>query len=81
METKKILKLPENFSFASLVPVGIIYITIGLLFAIIYAIFYHWSAFTLFSPGFYVVAFSWPFQLPAFFTDFQLYGLAGKQLF
>ena len=81
MEIKKYFTIPKTFTFSSLVPLGILYIIIGLLFAIIYAIFYHWSAFTLFSPGFYIVAFSWPIQLPGFILDFQLYGVAGKQLF
>ena len=61
-------------------PFAIIYFVIGLVFAVIFAIFYHWPPLSLFSPGFYVVALSWPIQLPGFIWDFQYYGLAGKTL-
>ncbi|MCL4367070.1 hypothetical protein M1563_02785 [Patescibacteria group bacterium] len=56
------------------------YFFIGLLFASLYALFYHWSAFSFFSPGFYMVLLTWPAQLPGFFADFQYYGFAGKTL-
>lgn len=59
---------------------AIIYFIIGLLFAIIYALFYHWTTLAFFSPGFYVVILSWPLQIPGFLADFQTFGLSGKTL-
>lgn len=58
----------------------VVYITIGMLFAIIYALFYHWPSLSFFSPGFYVVILTWPFQLPGLIIDFQYYGFSGKVL-
>lgn len=60
--------------------IAIIYFLIGLVFAILYALFYHWPPLSFFSPGFYAVILTWPFQTFGFFTDFQYYGLAGKTL-
>jgi hypothetical protein len=60
--------------------VAILYFIVGIVFASAYATFYHWSFFSFFSPGFYVVVFTWPFQIPGFFSDFQIYGFAGKTL-
>lgn len=59
---------------------AIIYFILGLIFASIYAIFYHWPPLSFFSPGFFAVVFTWPVQLPGLFYDFQIYGLAGKTL-
>lgn len=56
------------------------YFVIGLIFAVVYALFYHWPPLSFFSPGFYVVLLSWPIQLPGFLSDFQFYGIAGKTL-
>lgn len=61
--------------------IAVIYITIGLFFAIAYALFYHWPPLAFFSPGFYAVVFTWPIQIPGFFYDFQTYGWAGKILY
>jgi len=58
--------------------IAILYFVVGIIFAISYALFYHWPALSFFSPGFYAVVLTWPFQLPGFFFDFQYYGLAGK---
>lgn len=58
----------------------IVYFITGILFAFIYAWFYHWGFLSLFSPGFYVVVLTWPFQIPHFIIDFQQYGFAGKVL-
>lgn len=58
----------------------IIYFIIGIIFASIFAIFYHWPPLSFFSPGFFVVAFTWPIQLFGFISDFQIYGLTGKTL-
>jgi hypothetical protein len=60
--------------------IAIIYFVIGMVFAIFYALFYHWELFAFFSPGFYMVVLSWPFQIPGFLADYQIYGLAGKVL-
>lgn len=59
---------------------AIIYFIIGILFAIFYALFYHWSALSFFSPNFYIVALSWPLQISGFLADFRYYGFAGKML-
>jgi hypothetical protein len=61
--------------------VAIFYFTIGLFFAVCYALFYHWTLFSFFSPGFYMVILTWPIQIPGFLADFQQYGWAGKVLF
>lgn len=60
--------------------IGILYFVFGFFFAIFYALFYHWEAFGFLSPGFYMVAITWPFQLPGLIFDFQIYGMAGKVL-
>ena len=56
------------------------YFVIGLIFAISFAIYYKWTAFSYFSPGFYMVLLTWPIQLPGIFFDFQQFGWAGKVL-
>jgi len=58
----------------------IIYFMVGLIFAAIYAVFYHWPPLSFFSPGFFSVVFTWPIQLPGFLVDFQIYGFPGKTL-
>jgi len=57
-----------------------IYFVLGLIFALGYAYFYHWTPLSVFSPPFYGVLLSWPFQLPGLIWDYQYYGLAGKVL-
>ncbi len=64
-----------------IISVAIAYFVIGLVFAIIYAIFYHWPPLSFFSPGFYAVLLTWPIQLLGFISDFQYYGFTGKTLF
>lgn len=59
---------------------AIIYFLTGLVFAVTYAWFYHWGPLSYFSPGFYFVVATWPFQIIGFITDFQTYGLTGKIL-
>jgi hypothetical protein len=73
------MKLPSNWE-KKLSTVGIVYFIIGIVFAIAYALFYHWEFFSFFSPGFYAVVLTWPFQIPGFFIDFQTFGFAGKTL-
>lgn len=63
-----------------LATIAIIYFIVGLFFAIMFAVFYHWPTLSFMSPGFYIVLLSWPLQLPGFILDFQVYGLAGKTL-
>ena len=58
----------------------ILYFFIGIVFTIIYALFYHWSALSFFSPGFYTVVISWPLQVKGFISDFSYYGFSGKVL-
>jgi len=58
----------------------VIYFLLGLIFATIFAFFYHWPPLSFLSPGFYAVTLTWPIQLPGFVWDFQYYGFAGKTL-
>lgn len=57
---------------------AVIYFITGLIFAGFFAWFYHWSALSYFSPGFYAVVLTWPIQVPGFIYDFQYFGFAGK---
>lgn len=57
-----------------------LYFVFGLIFAFLFAYFYHWSSFSYFSPGFYVVILTWPYQALGFIPDFLTYGLAGKPI-
>lgn len=60
--------------------IAALYFVIGLIFAVGFALFYHWSAFAYFSPGFYVVILTWPYQLIGFLPDFFAYGFSGKPI-
>ncbi len=59
---------------------AIIYFTIGMFFAVMFALFYHWPALSFLSPGFYIVVFTWPYQAFGLVQDFAIYGFAGKVL-
>lgn len=52
----------------------------GLIFAIIFALYYRWPWYGYFSPGFFAVFASWPYQIIGFVRDFMYYGLAGKPI-
>jgi len=54
------------------------YFIVGLVFAILFAIYYKWEWFGYFSPGFFMVLITWPFQAWGFINDLLYYGLAGK---
>lgn len=58
----------------------IAYLMVGLVFAVIYAKYYHWPAFGFFSPGFFAVILTWPFQLLGLIKDFMYYGPVGKPI-
>lgn len=60
--------------------IAIGYFMIGLIFALFFAYYYHWPALGYFSPGFYSVIVSWPYQALGLVTDILRYGLAGKPL-
>lgn len=60
--------------------IAVLYFVIGIIFAIIFALFYHWPTLSFFSPNFYLVVFTWPFQIFGLISDFQYYGFAGKIL-
>lgn len=60
--------------------VAIIYFLMGLAFAFAFAIYYKWSGLSFFSPGFFFVIFTWPYQAIGFINDLLLYGLAGKPI-
>jgi hypothetical protein len=73
---KKFLSGPsteKRLSFLS-----ILYLMFGLFFAVIYAFYYKWPLVGYFSPGFFMVLFSWPYQAIGFIRDLLYYGLAGK---
>lgn len=69
---KKLEKIIANLA--------ILYFVFGVVFAAVFAIYYKWSALSFFSPGFFAVVFSWPFQILGFLGDYLTYGLAGKPL-
>jgi hypothetical protein len=58
----------------------IAYLMLGLVFAICYALYYHWTPLAYFSPGFYAVIVTWPLQAFGLLKDIQYYGWAGKPL-
>lgn len=60
--------------------IAIVYIMIGFVVAIAFAIYYHWPFLSFLSPGFYSVIFTWPFQAIGFTKDLMIYGLAGKPI-
>ncbi len=60
--------------------IAIGYIMIGLIFAVIFAYYYKWPLLSFFSPGFYSVILTWPYQAIGFTGDLLTYGLAGKPL-
>lgn len=57
-----------------------LYFMFGLIFALAFAFYYRWPAVGYFSPGFYVVIFSWPYQAIGFIRDILYFGLAGKPI-
>ncbi|MBI4036308.1 hypothetical protein HY386_00320 [Candidatus Daviesbacteria bacterium] len=60
--------------------IAILYFMIGFVFAIAFAVYYHWPALSFLSPGFYSVILTWPYQAIGFTTDLLTYGLAGKPI-
>lgn len=60
--------------------IGAIYFMFGFVFAIAFAIYYHWPFLSFLSPGFYSVILSWPYQAIGLARDLMLYGLAGKPI-
>lgn len=58
----------------------VLYFILGLIFAFLFALYYRWPALGYFSPGFYMVIFSWPYQAIGFIKDLLYYGLAGKPI-
>lgn len=59
---------------------AVLYFVMGLIFAILFALFYHWGVLSFFSPGFYVVILTWPYQIIGFVPDFLTFGFAGKPI-
>ena len=57
---------------------AIAYLLVGIIFALYYAYYYHWTALSYFSPPFYSVILTWPIQIPGLIKDIQYYGLSGK---
>jgi hypothetical protein len=60
--------------------IAAIYFIIGLVFAFLFAIYYHWGPLAFFSPGFYFVTATWPYQAIGLVKDLLYYGLAGKPI-
>lgn len=60
--------------------IAIGYVMLGFIFAILFAIYYHWSPLSFLSPNFYSVVLTWPFQGVGFINDLLNYGLAGKPI-
>jgi hypothetical protein len=60
--------------------IAIIYFITGFIFAIGFALYYHWPFIAFLSPGFYMVIFTWPYQAIGFVGDLLNYGLAGKPI-
>ncbi len=54
------------------------YLMTGLLFALVFAWYYRWPVFGYFSPGFYAVIITWPYQAVGFTSDVLYYGWGGK---
>lgn len=60
--------------------IAIVYFLIGLVFGFFYAWYYSWPVVGYFSPGFWMVIITWPFQTIGFIRDLTYYGLAGKPI-
>lgn len=60
--------------------IAAIYFILGLIFAFSFAIYYKWTPLSYFSPGFYAVILSWPYQAIGFVNDLTFYGFAGKPI-
>lgn len=65
---------------AMLSTAAILYFMFGFIFAITFALYYHWPFLSFLSPGFYAVIFTWPLQTGGFIQDLLIYGLSGKPL-
>lgn len=57
-----------------------LYFMFGIIFASSFAYYYRWEFYGYFSPNFFVVVFSWPYQAIGFVKDLLYYGLAGKPI-
>lgn len=60
--------------------IAIAYFIFGVVFAICFALYYKWGALSFFSPNFFSVVFTWPYQAIGFTGDLYTYGLAGKPI-
>lgn len=69
----------KSFNYEKIVSsIATFYIIFGFVFAIIYAVNYHWSFLTFMSPAFLNVMLLWPFQVVGFVNDVLYYGFGGK---
>jgi hypothetical protein len=59
---------------------AILYFMAGIIFAIYYAWYYHWEFYGYFSPGFFMVVFTWPIQAIGFVNDILYYCPGGKAI-
>lgn len=60
--------------------IAIGYVMFGFVFAIAFAIYYHWTPLAFLSPGFYFVILTWPYQAIGFVQDLFIYGFTGKPI-
>ena len=74
-QSQKDKKNEKRISFFS-----ILYFIFGLLFAFAFAFYYKWPIVGYFSPGWFMVVFTWPYQAIGFIRDLLYYGLAGKPI-
>lgn len=68
----------KRSSIISTIAIG--YFMTGFIFAIAFAIYYHWPVLSFLSPGFYSVILTWPYQAIGLSKDLLNYGLAGKPI-
>lgn len=59
---------------------AIMYFIFGLIFAIVFALYYRWELGSFLTPGFYMVVITWPLQSVGFIQDLLTYGFAGKPI-
>ncbi len=72
------MRLKNREALISSIAIG--YFMIGLLFAIAFAFYYRWPGLSFFSPGFYSVILTWPYQAIGFVKDLLAFGLSGKPI-
>lgn len=57
-----------------------LYFMFGLLFGLMFAYYYRWEFYGYFSPNFFAVVFTWPYQAIGFLRDVFYYGTLTKPI-